>query len=187
MKYLFILVALVLASTKANALIITADANIENNNQIVIDYAFEADSIDIDFFSLLFDATVFDNLSVTANAQPADWDVIATQSEDFFGTLEDGFVDFEALTSPLLIGQLITGFQISADIIDASFISQFVQDGLIQDFTVFDFETFNELESGSTNVSVSAQAISEPATLGLFSLAIFAIASTRIRSIKKSK
>ena len=186
MKYLFILVALVLTSTKANALIITADANIENNNQIVIDYSFEADSIDIDFFSLFFHADVFDNISVTANAQPAHWDVTANQSQDFFGTLDDGFVDFEALTSSLLVGEMISGFQISADIIDTSFISDFVQNGFLQDFVVFDFNTFDELESGSRNISVSVQTVSEPATLALFSLAVLAIAGTRVRPSKKS-
>lgn len=185
MKYLYILAIFVLASTKANALIITADATIENGNQIVIDYSFESDSMDIDFFSLFFHAEIFDNLSVTANAQSSDWDVTANQSQDFFGTLDDGFVDFEALTSPLLVGEMLAGFQISADIIDTSFISQFVQSGLMQDFVVYDF-TFDELESGSASVSVSEKTVSAPATLSLFSLAIFAIAGTRVRSNKKS-
>jgi len=186
MKYLYILAALVLVTTKANALLVTADANIENGNKIVIDYSFAADSIDVDFFSLFFNADIFDNLSVTANAQSADWDVIANQSQDFFGTLDDGFVDFEALSSPLLIGEMISGFQISADIIDTSVISQFIQDGFMQDFVVYDFFTFDELQSGFASVSVSEQAVSAPATLGLFSLAMFVIAGTRVRSNKKS-
>jgi hypothetical protein len=182
MKYLFIIAAFVLASTNANALIITGNANIENGNQIKIDYSFEADAIDVDFFSIFFNANIFDNLAVTANTQASQWDVAATQSEDFFGTLDDGFVDFEALLNPLFTGEIISGFQISADIIDSSVISGFTQNGFMQDYIVFDILTFDELQSGSANVSVSVQSVSAPLTLGLFSLAIFAIAGTRARA-----
>jgi hypothetical protein len=186
MKYIFILAMFSVFSADTKALIINANANIDHNNQIVIDYSFEADVIDIDFFTLFFNADIFDNLAVTGNPDSAKWDVVATQSEDFFGTLDDGFVDFEAMISSLAVGGMISGFQITADIIDTSDIAQLLNDGFNQNFAVFDLDTFDELESGTANIAVSQQNVSAPATLGLFSLAIFAIAGTRVRSNKKS-
>lgn len=177
MKYVLIFATLFFYSAKSHALIITANATIENDATLIVEYNFEANQIDIDFFSIFFDATLFDNITVTQNPDPLNWDAIAVQSEDFFGFLDDGFVDFEALNAPLIIGQTISGFQVSADIIDSAGVSDILQNGLTQNFSVFDFNTFQEVLAG--DVQVDVQAVSAPNVVALFVLSLIFSAAKR--------
>ena len=181
MKLLLTCIALTLFSIQSHALIVNASAKLKNDNQLIIDYGFTAEDFDVDAFSLFFDALLFENIAVTNNPAPNNWDLFAVQSEDFFGELDDGYVDFVTLVDPLFANESITGFQVSVDLLGSAVPSSFSQT-----FEIYDLD-FNLVGEGNVQIEVAALPVNSPAMFSFILALIVAGGLLRSKSATNNR
>ena len=122
-------------------------------------------AFDIESFSIFFEYSFYENLSITASA--ADWDPLVIQPDT--GIPDDGLADWLALGLPIGMGEILSGFSVAFDWIGT--------DGLPpidQLFSINDPFTFDPLFFGLTMFveNDDGPSVPEPGTLGLFSLAL---------------
>lgn len=178
MKKMLFILSLLMFSVSSKALIIKGSATIDNGNQITIDYVFEANQIDVFTFDLFFDMAIFDNIQVTQNPLPTEWETLVLPSDPFFG--EDGLVNFLSLGAPIGLNTSLSGFQIVAD-----FIGSVVPENFTQQYEVLDPNTFSPVVpavSGlSTAIEVVKADINAPSILLLFFLSLCSLVYMRKR------
>ncbi len=120
MKKILSCMAFLLCITQAQAAIINTEATLIDDNQLVIDYEVTAEVLDVATIMFFYTPTVFDNIRVSGNPDVSNWRVDVAQSADFFGSLEDGFVVFSAVSAPIALDETLSGFQVTVDIITAT-------------------------------------------------------------------
>ncbi len=155
LKLLFLL----LASWNASAALIEADVSQQSNNTYVAEYKITNDgTTPIEAFTLFFEFGLFQNISLINT--PADWDFFAADPDDFFGAIEPGLVDGVTFSTPLEVGDMLSGLTVSFEWLGAAGNLSFNQA-----FEIYDANNFDVLQSG--NFEVVSQVVSEPAYLSL--------------------
>lgn len=157
-----ILLAGVVLSGAANALVIEHSISHQGGNQFEYTYDITNDQMasGIEEFAIYFSVGDYGSLSVTQ--APSDWDVLTIQPDNALP--DDGFVDLLALSAPLGLNETLAGLKVSFNWFGAgSPGSQF--------FEVFDPLTFDVLGSGST-IQKAVTHVPEPAGLSILGLAM---------------
>lgn len=166
------LILLLSLSSSYATTIIYGVTNITGNTwEYTYNVANDTLGIDIEEFTIFFDAALYENLSVTS--APTDWDPLAIQPDPALP--DDGFYDALALVVGIAPGDSLGGFGVQFDFLGTGAPgSQF--------FEVIDPFTFATLDSGFT------QAIPLPAAIWLFGsgmLGIFSLGTARYRKSVK--
>ncbi len=161
------LAALGLAAVPAHATIIAFDVANVVGNTFEYTYTVENDTLsaDIEEFTIFFDVNSFTNL--TLSGAPAGWDPIVIQPDP--GLPGDGFYDALALVAGIAPGGSLGGFSVRADFLGVGMPGA-------QPFDIVDPFTFALLDSGVTARSTIV-AVPEPASIGLMTLGLLAMAA----------
>lgn len=125
---------------------------------------------DIESFSIFFDSSLTENLSVSGS--PGDWDSIVLQPD--LGLPDDGLFDSLALAFGIGIGESLGGFSAQFDFLGAGTPGD-------QFFSINDSFSFDPIFDGITSIR-DVTPVPEPATLGLLAVGLFLISiNTRRR------
>ncbi len=159
--YCFISLIIMMVSSKASAAIIYFEEASKIGNRYEYNYSFFNDSsIDVDWFTIWFDADSYQNLEITNS--PTDWDPIVAEPDPFFG---DGFADWFSFGAPIEVGEILSGFSLAFDWIGAE-ATPFSS----QHFEVYDSSNSGLIEYGST--SKIGAPVPEPSTTVLMMLVV---------------
>ncbi len=120
-------------------------------------------SAGIEWFSIYFDYTLYENLSWVSS--PADWDTIIFQPDPLLP--DDGIFDSLALATPIALGDSLSGFSMSFDWLGAT-----APPASGNPFEIYN-SNFDLLGSGFTStVTVPPNTIPEPNMILLFVLTL---------------
>jgi hypothetical protein len=152
------------------AAVISSTAFHLSGNQWTYEYTVSASAAGptIDEFTIFFDPTLFQNLSVAAS--PPGWDSLVVQPDPALPS--DGFFDSLALVAGLAPGSSLGGFRVTFDFLGAGAPPA-------QRFDIVDPATFASLDSGMT---APAASVPEPSSLMLSLLALVLVAGWDLRS-----
>jgi hypothetical protein len=160
--------ALLLSISALSAQAVTVQSQLQalGGNSYQYNYTITNDDLvsGFDEISIFFSNTQYQNLAVTAS--PFDWDSIVLQPDEFL----DGVFDSLALSSPLALGDSVSGFSVSFDWLGAELPGA-------QNFDVLDSSSLTVLQSGTSSVT----AVPLPASLPLMSAALAGLAFIRQR------
>jgi hypothetical protein len=160
-------VALLYGTSFANAVIIESELTNLGGSSYQYEFNVINDNLatGIEEFSIYFDYTQYENLSVVAS--PADWDSIVIQPS--LSLPDDGFFDSLFLSAPLALGASLDGFSVAFDWLGS--VAGPAAYG--NEFDIFDFN-FNIVASGATTAPVvnPPNPVSEPSLLSLMGLVL---------------
>jgi hypothetical protein len=183
MKKLMFSLIMLFASSMSHALLISASASVDQNNQFTIDYTFTATNVDIEAFDLFFDFDLFENLQLKSDAVVDGWEAFIFPRNEFFGVKEPATLSFESLGTALLSGESLLGFSFTID-----FIGDVLPETFTQAFEVYDPFTFDPIETDqgglSSLISVESTAVNAPTGIMLLSLSFIALMAMRTRKQK---
>jgi hypothetical protein len=185
MKKIIFALSLMLFSSLSQALLITANASVDENKTFTIEYVFEATNVDVQAFDLFFDFDLFENLRFVSNDTIGDWEAFIFPRDDFFG--DPATLNFESFGAALTSGEQLTGFIVMIDFIGDTLPEFFQQSFEIYD--PFSFEPVDSDQNGlSANIAVESTAINTPSSFLflLFGFALFVLANSQKSNNKQS-
>lgn len=160
MKKLMCTLLLAFVSAYSHAALVFGEATIDDDNKVTIDYVFEGTVADTFLFEVYFDYELFDNLTVTQTPVGSDWDVLAFQSTPSF--FEDAILSFESFGDALMIGELLSGFQVSVDYLGTDPLTQLSQSAFVYD--PFDFSLPPVVSGPAPVIAVIPVEVNAPAS-----------------------
>ena len=130
--------------------------------------------VDINWFTLYFDATQYAHLVYIPTAEfGPDWDIFSI--EPFL--TDDGFVDAYSSVAVIAVGQSVSNFVVRYTYLGANLPS-------LQQFEVYDEQLIDPLSAPIAAGDIAIAAVPEPGSLYLFGLGLLAFAAYRIRQVR---
>ncbi|WP_445427715.1 PEP-CTERM sorting domain-containing protein [Alishewanella sp. HL-SH05] len=130
--------------------------------------------LDINWFTLYFDATQYTNLVYIPTAEfGPDWEIFTYDFD--FG--DDGYIDVYSNFTAITVGQSVSNFVVQYSYFGIGLPS-------LQQFEVYDEQLVDPLSTPIAAGDISIAAVPEPGSLYLFGLGLLAFAAYRIRQVR---